>query len=136
MVITTTRVATRTATATSGDKGGDQQGDTGGEQGGDNTGGDTGNTGGDQGGDTSGDATATICHMTGNGLYTIATPNVAGIVNGHFGEDSGDIIPPVDYKGQSYEQNWDEAGQAIFNNGCVVPDSGAMRARRPDRLGR
>ena len=63
--------------------------------------------------------------MTGNGLYTIATPNVAGIVNGHFGEDTGDIIPPVDYKGQSYEQNWDEAGQAIFNNGCVVPESGA-----------
>jgi len=107
-----------------GDQGGDQQGGTGAEQGGDNTGGDTGNAGGDQGGDTSGDATATICHMTGNGLYTIATPNVAGIVNGHFGEDTGDIIPPVDYKGQSYEQNWDEAGQAIFNNGCVVPDSG------------
>ena len=107
-----------------GDNGGDQQGDTGGEQGGDNTGGDTGDTGGDQGGDTSGDATATICHMTGNGLYTVATPNVAGIVNGHFGEDTGDIIPPVDYKGQSYEQNWDEAGQAIFNNGCVVPESG------------
>jgi hypothetical protein len=111
-----------------GDQGGDQQGDTGGEQGGDNSGGDTGNTGGDQRGDqgdTSGDPTATICHMTGNELYVIATPSIAGIFNGHLGADSGDIIPPVDYKGQSYEQNWDEAGQAIFNNGCVVPDTGA-----------
>jgi hypothetical protein len=108
---------------------GDQQGDTGGEQGGDtgNTGGDTGNTGGNQGGDqgdASGDGTATICHMTGNGLYTVATPNVAGIVNGHFGDDTGDIIPPVVYKDETYSQNWDATGQAIFNNGCVVPDSG------------
>ena len=39
-------------------------------------------------------------------------------------ETTGDIIPPVVYKGQTYQQNWDEAGQAIFNNGCVVPDSG------------
>src|SRR6476659_2322189 len=106
---------------------GDNGSDNGGDQNGDNNdqGGDQNGDNGDQGGDTSGDATATICHMTGNGLYIIATPNVAGIVNGHFGDDSGDIIPPVDYKGQSYEQNWDEAGQAIFNNGCVVPDSGA-----------
>ena len=113
-----------TSPGDNGDQGGDQQGDTGGgDQGGDNTGGDTGNTGGDQG-DTARAMHGLDLPHDRQWLYTIATPNVAGIVNGHLGDDSADIIPPVDYKGQSYEQNWDEAGQAIFNNGCVVPDSG------------
>jgi hypothetical protein len=78
------------------------------------------------------DATATfeagqpdvmICHATGNGTYNGLSLNRSGIVNGHYGNDSGDIIPPFEFKGQWYSQNWDEAGQAIFGNGCaeVVP---------------
>jgi hypothetical protein len=62
-----------------------------------------------------------MCHMVGDGTYNLLAPHASGIVNGHIGEDMGDIIPPFEYQGESYVQNWDEAGQAIFNNGCVAP---------------
>jgi hypothetical protein len=64
--------------------------------------------------------------VTGNGGYQFISPNVSAIYNGHLdsshggnGSDSGDIIPPFTYKGTVYSQNWDAAGQALFNNGCV-----------------
>ena len=93
---------------------------------------------------TAADATATqiaidesagaylICHSTGAGAYNPLTLSYSGIFNGHLGSTSGehgglagDIIPPFDYKGVSYEQNWGEAGQAIYNNGCQpLPEQG------------
>jgi hypothetical protein len=62
-----------------------------------------------------------MCHMVGDGTYNLLAPHASGIVNGHIGEDMGDIIPPFEYQGETYVQNWDEASQAIFNNGCVAP---------------
>lgn len=64
-----------------------------------------------------------ICHATGSG-YVMNAPNAAGVYNGHLGgshQDGRDIIPPFEYKGETYSQNWDAEGQAIFNNGCEVP---------------
>ena len=50
------------------------------------------------------------------------TPSIAGVYHGHTGHQDGrDIIPPYTYRGQTYSQNWDAEGQAIFNNGCRVP---------------
>ncbi len=33
-------------------------------------------------------------------------------------EENRDIVPPFTYNGQSYSENWDANGQAIFNAGC------------------
>lgn len=77
----------------------------------------------------------TICHATGNpGHYSTPNPTKQQIFddNGHNsggGVHPGDIIPPFtagehgglewgDFAGQ----NWDVEGQAIFENGCVVPE--------------
>ena len=65
-----------------------------------------------------------ICHATGNGDYQEISPNAQGVINGHVGashQAGEDIIPPFDY-GDPIEhfpgQNWDTAGQAIYNNNC------------------
>ena len=72
----------------------------------------------------------TICHATGNGKYVQNSPDVDSIVSdqGHGGHPE-DIIPPFDYEpsgqdpGGSYPGlNWDDEGQAIWDNGCVEPD--------------
>lgn len=75
-----------------------------------------------------------ICHATGNeGHYSTPTPTKQQIFNdnGHNsggGVHPGDIIPPFaagEHGGQSWGDfpglNWDAEGQAIYNNGCVVP---------------
>ena len=58
----------------------------------------------------------TICHATGNGKYVSITISVNGL-NGHDGH-TDDIIPP---HGSDPGRNWDEEGQAIWENGCVEP---------------
>jgi hypothetical protein len=66
----------------------------------------------------------TICHATGSesNPYVVNSPSAAGVYNGHIAhQHSEDIIPPFEYKGETYSQNWDEAGQEIWENGCAVP---------------
>ena len=68
----------------------------------------------------------TICHATSSDTnpYTVNWVSESSIdepnnqfLNGH-GDHERDIIPPFrDFPGR----NWDAAGQAIYNNGCVVP---------------
>lgn len=65
----------------------------------------------------------TICHATGSASnpFVQKSPSASGVFNGHLGkshQDGRDIIPPFSYKGQTYSQNWNASGQAIFNNGC------------------
>ena len=82
------------------------------------------------------EATVTICHATGtpdnggNGYVSIS-PSVSGVLNGHLSQHEADIIPPFTVNGVTYPQHWDAAGQAIYNNGCVVP-----AVRRPRRTSR
>jgi hypothetical protein len=75
-----------------------------------------------------------ICHATGSTTnpYVLIEPSAAGVYNGHLATSQGgnggadhqgaeDIIPPFEYQGQTYSQNWDAAGMAIFENDCEVP---------------
>jgi len=63
----------------------------------------------------------TICHALGNGGFQQISPDAEGVYKGHLGHQGGrDIIPPFTYDGTVYSQNWDETGQAIWNNGCEV----------------
>ena len=72
----------------------------------------------------------TICHATGNGKYVQNSPDVDSIVSGQgHGGHPEDIVPPFDYPpsgqdpGGHYDgKNWDDEGQAIWDNGCVAPD--------------
>ena len=70
----------------------------------------------------------TICHATGQPTkYVVLTADTDGIFNGHLGaqhQGGRDIIPPFVYDrdGKTYSQNWDAAGQAIFNAGCKIPE--------------
>ena len=72
-----------------------------------------------------------LCHATGsatNPYVLIDNISSAGIYNGHYGDGRGDhqngedIIPPFTYQGQTYSQDWDAEGQAIYNDGCKVED--------------
>ena len=70
----------------------------------------------------------TICHATGNGKYVQNSPDVDSIVSGEgHGGHPEDIIPPftilepVRREPRLPGQNWDEDGQAIYDNGCVGP---------------
>jgi len=71
---------------------------------------------GDQGGDVA------ICHATGSPSkpYVRIVLSEAGIVLGHLGEkhqEAKDIVPPFEYRGRTYSQNWPQ-GQPIWANGC------------------
>ena len=71
----------------------------------------------------------TICHATSSQTNPYVQEQVDddSIVKHGHGDDPDDIIPPfayVDDKGdlQHYPgTNWDDAHQAIWNNGCNVP---------------
>ncbi len=78
-----------------------------------------------------------ICHRTASNSnpYVSNAPAAQGVINGHLknhtgpvwpatGQDGkwGDIVPPFDFNGVHYEQNWNDAGQAIFNAGCKIPE--------------
>lgn len=78
-----------------------------------------------------------LCHATGSASnpYVLISPSVAGAFHGHLhhtgpifdpAEDTsgggwGDIIPPFQYRGQSYSLNWTGDGPTIFAAGCRVP---------------
>ena len=69
-------------------------------------------------------AQITICHATSSAKnpFVVIHPASAGVAMGHVGHQGDrDVIPPFTYKGKSYSQNWDAAGQAIHANGCVAP---------------
>jgi uncharacterized repeat protein (TIGR01451 family) len=85
------------------------------------------NGGGNAGGNGNGAQHVTICHATppdtaANG-YVRISPSASGVYHGHLQQHDADIIPPFVYKGQTYSLNWDANGQAIWNNGCLVPGS-------------
>jgi hypothetical protein len=66
----------------------------------------------------------TLCHATGSATnpFVRITVSVSGAFNGHLGashQNGEDIIPPFEFNGQTYSQNWNAAGQATFNNNCV-----------------
>lgn len=66
-----------------------------------------------------------LCHATGSesNPFVLITISPEGAYNGHLGsghQNGEDIIPPFEYQGQTYSQNWDAVGQELFNNGCVV----------------
>lgn len=79
----------------------------------------------------------TICHASSSQTnpYVQEEPNKSADVSGHDGHTGpvwfsgitvswGDIIPPFTYTGGSYPgKNWTTEGQAIFNNGCAIPQS-------------
>jgi hypothetical protein len=75
----------------------------------------------------------TICHATGSDTnpFVKISPSAAGVFNGHLATSNGgnagadhqgaeDIIPPFEYQGTTYSQNWDAAGMAIFEAKCKV----------------
>jgi hypothetical protein len=39
----------------------------------------------------------------------------------HLNNHPDDIIPPFDFHDATHSLNWDEEGQAIYNNGCMTP---------------
>ena len=82
-----------------------------------------------------------ICHATDSNSNPYVNPNVNISSSGHLqgghdtehlgplwpatGDDGkwGDIIPPYTYGDFVYEgHNWTEEGQAIYNNGCKIPE--------------
>ena len=83
----------------------------------------------------------TICHATGSQTnpYVRISPNANGVIHGHVGHQDGrDIIPPFSYEQRGVTQNfpgqnWDAAGQAIFNNDCK-PDAGVTPPVSPSQV--
>ena len=96
----------------------------------------------------------TICHGTGSqsNPYVTESPAInssgafagelAGGHNGHVGPlwfpgitvEWGDIIPPYDYAPADFHfngLNWTAAGQAIYNNGCNIPEPTATPTAAP-----
>lgn len=66
----------------------------------------------------------TICHATGSETnpFVVITPAISAVYHAHIEhQHNEDIIPPFEYKGQTYSQNWDAKGQAIYNNDCATP---------------
>jgi hypothetical protein len=73
----------------------------------------------------------TICHATGSSTnpYVRISPSAAGVFHGHLGHQDGrDIVPPFTWNGQTFSENWDANGQAIWNAGCAVPAPAAVQA--------
>ena len=82
-------------------------------------------------------STVDICHSTSadNNPYIVNHPSKSGDVSGHADDDGpvwypgitvqwGDIIPPFAYIGGTFPGlNWTADGQAIYNNGCNLPNS-------------
>ena len=73
-------------------------------------------------------AHVTICHATGSSSnpYVRISPSASGVFHGHLGHQDGrDIVPPFTWKGQTYSENWDANGMAIYNAGCTAPATSA-----------
>ena len=71
---------------------------------------------------TAASQSVSFCHMTQSehNPAVAATISSQGLINGHLGHPE-DIIPPFTYNGVTYSQNWNDAGIAIYENGCSVP---------------
>lgn len=81
------------------------------------------------------EAKVTVCHASDSQAnpYVTNKPNKSADVSGHDGHNGpiwysgittswGDIIPPFYYIGGHYDgKNWTTEGQAIWNNGCSIP---------------
>jgi hypothetical protein len=75
-----------------------------------------------------------ICHalgMTNKDGYVAHSLAAAGVFNGHLGssqnhQSSEDIIPPFEFQGNEYSQNWVEPYITIYNNGTC--DGGQQTA--------
>jgi hypothetical protein len=66
----------------------------------------------------------TLCHATGSTTnpFVVLTVAESAAYNGHLGsshQNGNDIIPPFEFQGNTYSQNWDANGQATFNNNCI-----------------
>lgn len=72
----------------------------------------------------------TICHATppdtaadGYVEITVDVASVGFVQSGHADQHDADIIPAYTFDGFSFPgKNWDSDGQAILNNGCVLPE--------------
>jgi uncharacterized repeat protein (TIGR01451 family) len=62
----------------------------------------------------------TLCHKVGGPQYVQITVAQSAALNGHAGHHPQDIIPPF---GSFPGQNWDSAGRATWNAGCVAQPS-------------
>jgi hypothetical protein len=82
-----------------------------------------------------------ICHSTGadGNPYVVNQPDKTADAGGHAGHTGpiwspgadtwGDIIPPFTFDGGSFPGlNWTAEGQAIYENGCDIPDPTATPA--------
>jgi hypothetical protein len=90
------------------------------------------------GGKGGGPQDVTLCHATDSSTnpYEKITINVDGAYHAHYTQHQGpvfsatvtgkwgDIIPAFTFNQQTYSLNWDSAGQAIYNNGCVPVQGG------------
>ena len=88
-------------------------------------------TSGGSGRDSAGEGhePVTLCHATHSDRnpYVLITVDDDGAFRGHLGgghQDGEDIIPPFEFDGVTYSQNWDADGQAILAAGCDVPAGG------------
>jgi hypothetical protein len=96
----------------------------------------------------------TICHATGadNNPYVVNSPAInssgafAGELSGGHNDHTGpiwfpgitvawgDIIPPYEYAPANFSYpglNWTAEGQAIYNNGCAIPEPTATPTPAP-----
>ena len=76
-----------------------------------------------------------VCHYEGNGTYHLIHIAAAAAFNGHMGEshqDGLDIIPPFEFRGSTYAQNWDDSGRALFEQFCTeTPTNTPMPSDTP-----
>ena len=68
----------------------------------------------------------TLCHREGGPNWVRITVAAPAAVNGHARNHDLDVIPPFTWSGGEFPgQNWDAAGQEIFQRGCVGPPAPA-----------
>lgn len=76
-----------------------------------------------------------ICHAEGmdnKDTWNKAFPANEGQMFGHIGhQNAEDIIPPFEYEGNTYSQNWFEPFITIYNNGCVVANPTSTPTNTP-----
>lgn len=68
----------------------------------------------------------TLCHATGSesNPFVLITVSAAAAFNGHLDHQHGeDIIPPFEFQGNEYSQNWEGDGQQIFDD-CEPAENG------------
>jgi hypothetical protein len=65
--------------------------------------------------------TVTFCDVDTATTGKLETKNAAEVAHHEFNgspEENRDIVPPFTLNGQTFSENWDANGQAIFNSGC------------------